>query len=126
MPPSTLTDLELELMKIVWQRKQATVRDVYEALRERRPIAYTTVLTMMKILEQKGFVERDQSARAHVYRPLQARGPVIGEMVREFVEKVFNGAAEPLAAHLIEEHDLAPEEIERLLERARAKRGGRP
>ena len=101
-------------MKIVWQRESVTVRDVYEALLERRKVAYTTVMTMMKILEQKKYLKKTLSERAYVYRPAQPKGQVIGAMVREFVNRVFNGSAEPLLVHLVEEHDLSPEELEEI------------
>ena len=94
-------------MKIVWERESATVRDVYEALLERRKVAYTTVMTMMKILEQKKYLKKTQADRAYVYRPAQPKGQVIGDMVRDFVNRVFNGSAEPLLVHLVEEHDLS-------------------
>ena len=101
-------------MKIVWERETATVRDVYEALLERRKVAYTTVMTMMKILEQKKYLKKALSDRAYVYRPAQPKGQVIGNMVREFVNRVFNGSAEPLLLHLVEEHDLSAEELEEI------------
>jgi BlaI family penicillinase repressor len=114
-PPSkTLTDQELEIMKIVWVRQTATVRDVYEALLERRKVAYTTVMTMMKILEQKGYLHRKQVDRAYVYRPAQPKNQVIGKMVRDFVNRVFNGSAEPLLVHLIEDRRLTGDEIEEI------------
>src|SRR3981189_309911 len=111
---STLTEQELEIMKIVWALESATVRDVYEALLERRKVAYTTVMTMMKILEQKHYLSKTQTERAYVYKPAQPKRQVIGAMVREFVNRVFNGAAEPLLVHLVEEHDLSPEELEEI------------
>src|SRR5438477_10920374 len=110
----TLTAQELEIMKIVWDRDNATVRDVYEALLEQRKVAYTTVMTMMKILEQKQYLRKTQTERAYVYKPAQPKGQVIGDMVREFVNRVFNGAAEPLLVHLVEEHDLSPQEVEEI------------
>ena len=88
----TLTDQELEIMKIVWDLEKATVRDVYEKLLEHRKIAYTTVMTMMKILEQKGYLRKKQADRAHVYTPAQPQRKVIGAMVRDFVNRVFNGS----------------------------------
>src|SRR5437588_2271521 len=107
-PRSTiLTDQELEIMKIVWQLEKATVRDVYETLLERRKIAYTTVMTMMKILEQKKYLKRSQEDRAYVYRPAKPQKQVIKGMVREFVDRVFNGAAEPLLVHLVEDRRLS-------------------
>jgi predicted transcriptional regulator len=110
----TLTGQELEIMKIVWERDKATVRDVYEALLERRKVAYTTVMTMMKILEQKKYLKKTLADRAYVYRPAQPKGQVIGAMVREFVNRVFNGSAEPLLVHLVEEHGLSPKELEEI------------
>jgi predicted transcriptional regulator len=111
---ATLTGQELEIMKVVWERDSVTVRDVYEALLERRKVAYTTVMTMMKILEQKKYLKKDQSDRAYVYRPAEPKGQVIGAMVREFVNRVFNGSAEPLLAHLVNEHNLSAKELEEI------------
>jgi BlaI family penicillinase repressor len=111
-PRSTaLTGQELEIMKIVWERESATVRDVYEALLEKRKVAYTTVMTMMKILEQKKYLKKTVADRAYVYRPAQPKGKVIAGMVREFVNRVFNGSAEPLLVHLVEEHNLSREDL---------------
>jgi BlaI family transcriptional regulator, penicillinase repressor len=110
----TLTGQELEIMKVVWERERVTVRDVYEALLERRKVAYTTVMTMMKILEQKGFLKKSQEDRAYVYRPAQPQRQVIGVMVRDFINRVFNGSAEPLLVHLVEEHHLSPKDLEEI------------
>ena len=101
-------------MKIVWERDSSTVRDVYEELLKRRKVAYTTVMTMMKILEQKKYLKRTQLDRAYVYRPAQPKRLVVGAMVRDFINRVFNGATEPLLVHLVEEHDLSPEELEEI------------
>src|SRR6185437_13564346 len=109
---ATLTDLELEIMKIVWERESGTVRDVYEAVLGPRKVAYTTVMTMMKILERKKYLKKSQADRAYVYRPAQPQGKVVGDMVRDFVNRVFNGAAEPLLVHLVEEHNLSREDLE--------------
>src|SRR5437763_8910119 len=114
-PRSTiLTDQELEIMKIIWQLEKATVRDVYEALLERRKIAYTTVMTMMKILEQKQYLKKTLEDRAHVYCPTRPKNQVIRGMVREFVDRVFNGSAQPLLLHLIEDRCLTEKELREL------------
>ena len=110
----TLTEQELEIMKVVWDRETTTVRDVYETLLKRRKVAYTTVMTMMTILETKKYLKKDQTNRAFVYRPAQPKSQVIGAMVREFVNRVFNGSAEPLLAHLVKEHDLSPKDLEEI------------
>src|ERR1051326_6460594 len=111
---TTLTEQELEIMKIIWDRETATVRDVYEAMLERRKVAYTTVMTMMKILEQKKYLKKTLVDRAYVYRPTQPKRQVLGAMVREFVNRVFNGSAEPLLVHLVEEHNLSREDLEEI------------
>ena len=119
----TLTAHELELMKIVWRREQGvTVRDVYEALRARRPIAYTTVMTAMKTLEQKGYLKASQQDRAHLYRPVRSRHQVIRSMVREFVDRVFNGAGRPLVLHLLEDDHLSESDLREIARMAGRKK----
>ena len=121
----TLTDQELEIMKVVWKRESATVRDVYEALLQHRKIAYTTVMTMMGILEQKGHLNKSSSERAYVYRPAQPKAKVVGNMVQDFVKRVFDGSAQPLLVHLVENKEIDEEqlkEIERLLKERRRKK----
>jgi BlaI family transcriptional regulator, penicillinase repressor len=117
----TLTEQELEIMKIVWSRESATVRDVYEALLERRKIAYTTVMTMMKIMEQKKYLLKTQEDRAYIYRPAKPKNQVIKGMVREFVNRVFNGSAEPLLVHLIEDQRLSQKDLEEIAQMIRRK-----
>ena len=118
---TTLTELELEIMKIVWDHDTVTVRDVYETLLKRRKVAYTTVMTMMKILEQKKYLKKNQDDRAYVYRPAQPRRQVIGAIVRDFVNRVFNGSAEPLLVHLVEEHNLSKEDLAEIARMRKAK-----
>jgi predicted transcriptional regulator len=105
-PHPTLTPQELAIMKVVWTRDKATVRDVYEALREKRTIAYTTVMTMMRILEEKGYLKKTLVDRAHVYKPAQRRQQVIGAMVRDFLDRVFDGASDSLLVHLAKDNKL--------------------
>jgi predicted transcriptional regulator len=109
---STLTAHELELMKIVWPHADGvTVRDVYEEVRKRRPIAYTSVMTTMKTLEDKGYLKASQQDRAHVYKPAQPKAKVIKALVRDFVERVFNGSSQPLVVHLLEDDQLTEAEL---------------
>ena len=93
-------------MKVVWRLDKATVRDVYEALRDRRPVAYTTVMTMMRILEDKGYLKKTLVDRAHVYRPAQRRQQVVGAMLRDFLDRVFDGAPDALLLHLAKDNQL--------------------
>lgn len=101
-------------MKVVWQSGEATVRDVYEALRERRKIAYTTVMTMMKVLEGKGHLKKRQDDRAYVYKPTRPEHTVVRGMVREFVDRLFDGSAHPLVVHLVKDRQLRKDELEAL------------
>ena len=111
---TSLTPQDLEIMKIVRELESATVRDIYEALLRKRRVAYTTVMTMMQILERKKYLKRTKADRAWLYRPAQPKRKVIAGMVREFVNRVFNGSAEPLLVHLVEEHKLSREDIEEI------------
>jgi predicted transcriptional regulator len=86
-----LTPHELEIMKVVWPLGKATVRDVYEALRTRRDIAYTTVQTMMNLLEGKGHLVKSPGPKAQVYAPTKPQAQVELGMVRDFVTRMFDG-----------------------------------
>jgi BlaI family penicillinase repressor len=115
----TLTGQELELMKLIWQAGGGTVRDIYEAVRERRAVAYTTVQTMMNILEAKGHLRKEPGDKAQVYVPVRPQQAVVKSMVREFVDRVFDGSARPLLVHLIKEKGLTARErqaLQKLLE----------
>lgn len=111
---TVLTEHELEIMQIVWQRPTVTVRDVYEELLKRRKIAYTTVMTMLGILEEKGFLKKNQGEKAYVYRPAQPKSKVVGSMVNDFVSRVFDGSAKPLLMHLVENEHLSQEELDEI------------
>ena len=115
----TLTAQELEIMKVIWPLGQATVREVYDALRERRTVAYTTVQTMMNILETKGHLKKQPGDKAQTYAPVRPQQAVVRTMVRDFVNRVFDGSARPLLVHLLKEKGLSErerKELQRLLE----------
>jgi predicted transcriptional regulator len=116
----TLTGQELEIMKIIWPLGRATVRDIYERLREQRSIAYTTVQTMMNILEAKGHLKKKAGEKAQVYVPVRPQQAVVKSMVREFVDRVFDGSARPLLVHLVKEKGLTDGErraLQKLLDK---------
>jgi predicted transcriptional regulator len=124
---ATLAPQELAVMKVVWKKGSATVRDVYETLREGRALAYTTVMTTMNILETKGFLEKDREDRAFRYTPTRSRQQVVGAMVKDFVNRVFDGAAQPLLLHLATSEALSAKErseLKRLIEKTPRGRGG--
>jgi BlaI family penicillinase repressor len=114
------TDQELEILKVVWRLGKATVREVHTDLLQRRKIAYTTVLTMMGILEHKGHLKKKAGDRAYVYTSVQPQSEVVGGMVKEFVSRVFNGSSQPLLVHLVEDQGMSRaelDEIETLVQR---------
>jgi BlaI family transcriptional regulator, penicillinase repressor len=116
----TLTGQELEIMKVIWPLGQATVREVYDELRGHRAIAYTTVQTMMNILETKGHLKREPGEKAHIYSPVRPQQIVVRSMVREFVNRVFDGSARPLLVHLLKEKGLSDRErreLQKLLDK---------
>jgi predicted transcriptional regulator len=119
MAPDTLTARELDIMKIVWDTPGATVRDVHRALSQSRPVAYTTVMTLMNILEHKGYLRRRKVERAYVYRATRPRRQVLRALVRDFVERVFDGVAQPLRVHLVKEQPISAaerRELQRLID----------
>jgi len=106
-------------MKVVWPAGRATVREVYDELRRRRPIAKTTVQTMMNLLEAKGYLARTPGPEGQLYAPSRPRQQVVRGMVREFVTRVFDGSARPLLTHLLKDASLTERErraLQRLLE----------
>jgi predicted transcriptional regulator len=111
----TLTVQELEIMKIVWELPRSTVRDVYETLLKRRKIAYTTVMTMMNILEEKGYLKKRAEDRAYVYQAAQPKARVLKAMVHDFVERVFNGAPDALLVQLVKDKKLSEKELREIL-----------
>ena len=116
----TLTGQELEIMKVIWRTGQATVRDVYEDLKSRRTIAYTSVQTMMNILETKGHLKKEPGEKAQTYVPVRPQQTVVRSMVREFVDRVFDGSARPLLVHLLKEKGLTTaerKELQKLLDK---------
>ena len=119
-PHPTLTPQELAIMKVVWRLKEATVRDVHGALQSTRPVAYTTVMTMMRILEDKGYLKKTVADRAHLYRPARPRHQVVGAMVKDFVDRVFDGASDALLVHLAKDNRLTEKQrrlVKQLIEK---------
>ena len=111
---STLTEVELELMDILWKMGTATVGEIVDALPKDRDLAYSSVLTMMRILEQKGYVEHKKESRAYVYLPLVNRKQAQDSVVSYLLKRFFNGSPELLVVNLLENEDVDPDEIKRL------------
>jgi BlaI family transcriptional regulator, penicillinase repressor len=113
-PLRLLTPQELELMKIIWAAPQVTVRDVYETMRQRRKIAYTTVMTLMRILEKKGHLKRSTAERQHIYRAVRPRSQTLAALLKDFVDRVLSGSAKPLLVHLVADRRLSKSDLEEL------------
>jgi len=111
----TLQKRELQIMKIIWEKGQATVRDVYESLQKR--IAYTTVATMLNLLEEKEFLKHDVDGRTYIYKPLVAREEVSVGMLEELLDRLFDGSTEMLLNTLIKAKNLGKDDLERLWQR---------
>ncbi|MBW4698798.1 MAG: BlaI/MecI/CopY family transcriptional regulator [Aphanocapsa lilacina HA4352-LM1] len=110
----TLTESELRLMEILWQRGSATVAEVVEALPKRLSLAYSTVLTTLRILEQKGYVRHTEEGRAFVYCPLVDRNQARRSAVEFVLSRFFNNSPELLMLNILEHEDIDAAELERL------------
>jgi len=107
-----LTALELEIMQVLWDSGPANVQTVQQRLA--RPLAYTTVQTMLNILHRKGKVTRALRERAYFYRPSVTQGQVVRQSVSDLVDRLFGGSAEGLVMNLLETRKLTPEKLARL------------
>ncbi len=105
------TVLELEILKVMWERGPSTVREVMERLARSRRAGYTTVLKMLQVMKEKGLVKRDERQRAHVYRPSESRRTVARRVVGDLLERAFDGSARQLLLHALEYKKARPEEL---------------
>lgn len=111
--PKSLTKGELRIMQVLWKRRRGTVAEVAAAL-SKPALAYTTVLTMLRILEQKGAVKRELDGRAHVYFPAFEQDEAAGNAIRDIVQAFFKNSKSALAMRLIAEENLDRDELARL------------
>ncbi len=111
---STLTELQLAILAILWERGEATTQDVHRALLDDRGLALTTVATLLTRLERKGVVEHRKDGRQHVYRPTVSRGDVRRSKVRELTETLFDGDAAALVSHLVDPATVSPADLDRI------------
>lgn len=110
----TLTEAELPIMEVLWDRGVATVGEVAEGLSKDRAVAYNTVLTLMRILERKGYVQHTKDGRAFVYQPVVDRGEASRTAVRQLLNRFFNDSPELLVLNLLHDEAIDEQEIERL------------
>jgi BlaI family transcriptional regulator, penicillinase repressor len=119
VPPrksTTLTEAELRLMDVLWQKGRATVQEVLKGLPEQPPLAYNSVLTIVRILERKGYVRHMKHGRAHVYEPIVERQEASRSEIRRLVRRFFQNSHELLVLNIIEDDAIDAEELKRLRE----------
>ncbi|MBX3434834.1 MAG: BlaI/MecI/CopY family transcriptional regulator [Pirellulales bacterium] len=113
--PDFPTDRELEALKVLWDRGEATVRDLCDALNERgADLAYTTVLSLLQVMEQKGLVAHRRDGKAYVYSPLVERDRTFRELAGGFLDRVFDGAVGEYLVHALESRKLSAGELDEL------------
>jgi predicted transcriptional regulator len=119
MPPKksiTLTEAELRIMKLLWSRGESVVSDLVAALPDGESLAYNSVLTTIRILEQKGYVDHRQEGRAFVYRPCVAEHEASRSEVRHVLSRFFGNSRERLLLSLLGDDEISPAELQRLRE----------
>jgi predicted transcriptional regulator len=109
-----LSRAELEVMKVLWESGKVTVKDVQEALKGKKSWGYTTVMTLLVRMHNKGYLKREKIGMAYVYEPKVTEKKTIGKIVNEFVDRVFDGALGPLVNYIAESKELNPDEMETL------------
>jgi BlaI family penicillinase repressor len=105
------TELELEILKVLWTHGPVAVRQIQDALASRRPLAYTTVMTMLTIMTGKGYVRRTRTGSNYLYEAKVKRGEASSGMLRDLIDRVFGGSATAVVQHLLETSDLDAEEL---------------
>jgi len=108
------TASELEILHVLWERGPSTVREVHQALNEKRPMGYTSVLKLMQIMTAKGTVRRNEQQRAHVYEAVQPEESTKRQLARDVIERVFDGSASELLMHALAGREASKEELEEM------------
>jgi predicted transcriptional regulator len=113
-PSETLTEAELRIMQVLWQKGSGTVQHILDALPGPTTLAYNTILTTIRILERKGYVEHAKDGRAHVYTPLVAQEDATRSEIRHLVSRFFRNSHEDLVLNILEDRGMDSEELARL------------
>ena len=116
-----LASLQLAIMQVLWEQSEATVAEVRESLATTRPLAYTTVGTMLAKMEQNGQVKHRMQGRVNVYRPAIERKQVSRLMVSDLADRLFGGDLAEMVSHLLDSADVSPEELSQLKKLIREK-----
>ncbi len=118
---ASLAELQLAIMHVLWDREQSTVNEVRDELAPHRPLAYTTVGTMLAKMEAAGYVTHDTDGRVNVYRPLLRREDVSRSMVTDLVDRLFQGDVTEMMCQLLDGHDVTRDELASLKKLIRSK-----
>jgi len=114
-PSSHPTELELEILKIVWRDGRSSVRQVRDALEAAgRKLAHTSVITVMNIMSDKGYLKRSKKEAGFVYAAKVSRGATLGKMLRDLVDRAFGGSGAAAMLNLLESNDVTREELDQL------------
>ena len=125
MSKHTLGDLQHAIMRVLWQHNEATVAEVHELLFDERGLAPTTIATMLRKMEDKGVVAHRVEGRQFVYRPVVSEEAIRTSMVGELLDRLFAGDPAALVSHLVADHDIDHDELERLRSLLGAVEGGK-
>src|ERR1051326_6237015 len=109
--PPRPTDAELEILTILWSRGRSTVREVHEAIAQRKPTQYTTVLKTLQIMAEKGLVRRDEEQRAHIYEAARPREWTQRQLAGDLLKRAFSGSAKSLLLGALSARKVTPEEL---------------
>lgn len=122
---ATLTEAELRLMEVLWAKGPSSVQQVVDALPADAPLAYNSVLTTIRILEKKGYVQHDKDGRAHIFKPVIARQEAARSEVRNLVRRMFRDSHELLLLNVLEGEQIDLDELHRLRELLKQKEEGK-
>lgn len=123
-PSKHPTELELEILKVLWQHGPLPVKALRDALADFRDLAYTSVITVMNIMVGKGYLDRRKEGASYIYRPLVTEKATRGRMLRDLVNRAFDGSSATAMVNLLESADLDEAEIERIRNLLDGKSGG--
>ncbi len=110
----TPTEVEMEILQVLWDRETATVREVVDVLNQTRTRAYTSILSMLNVMLEKGLVVRQDQSRAHVYRAKKTREKTLGRVVKELLGRAFQGSANSLITQVLEQSKPSAKELDEI------------
>ncbi|MFT4077256.1 MAG: BlaI/MecI/CopY family transcriptional regulator [Asticcacaulis sp.] len=117
------TEAELEILRVLWTKARATVRDIFDVLSQERPMGYTTVLKTMQIMHDKGLVTRSEAGKAHIYTATMREEDMQGQLLKDLSDKLFSGSPALLAMHALSMQPASDEEIQLIKALIERKRG---